>query len=113
LYPAQMELIQQRFAFVRRTLEAEMLQSKVKYLLEKSRDEFQAAQPGLDRKFADTLRELDEHLETVIRADEPTVLPEGNFDRLIQIGNVRYKDAAGENKPLLTHEEVRLLSIRQ
>jgi len=113
LYPAQMELIQQRFAFVRRTVESEMLESKVKYLLEKSRHEFQAERPRLDRRLADALRELDEYLETIIRADEPTVLPEGNFDRLIEIGNVRYKDASGETKPLLTPEEVRLLSIRQ
>ena len=40
LYPAQMELIQQRFGFVRRTLENEVLQSKVKYLLEKGREEY-------------------------------------------------------------------------
>lgn len=113
LYPAQMELIQQRFAFVRRTLETEILQSKVKYLLEKSRDEFLAAEPHLDRKLADALRELDGHLEAIILANEPTVLPEGNFGRLLDIGNLQYTDHAGDTKPLLTPDEIRLLSIRQ
>jgi HD-GYP domain-containing protein (c-di-GMP phosphodiesterase class II) len=113
LYPAQMELIQQRFGFVRRTLETEILQSKVNYLLEKSRNEFLAAEQHLDCKLADALRELDEHLEAILLANEPTVLPEGNFDRLLEIGNLQYKDYAGESKPLLTPDEIRLLSIRQ
>jgi HD-GYP domain-containing protein (c-di-GMP phosphodiesterase class II) len=113
LYPAQMELIQQRFGFVRRTLETEILRSKISYLLEKSRDEFHAAEPQLDRKLGDALRELDENMEAIILANEPTVLPEGNFDRLHEIADVQYKDLFGESRPLLTPEEVRLLSIRQ
>jgi HD-GYP domain-containing protein (c-di-GMP phosphodiesterase class II) len=113
LYPAQMELIQQRFAFVRRTLETEILKSKIRYLLEKSRNEYQAAEPQLDGKLLEALRELDEHMEAVILANEPTVLPEGNFERLQEIANVYYTDLSGETRPLLTPEEVRLLSIRQ
>jgi response regulator RpfG family c-di-GMP phosphodiesterase len=113
LYPAQMELIQQRFGFVRRTLETEILRSKIRYLLEKSRDEFDAAEPQLDCKLADALRELDEHMEAILLANEPTVLPEGNFDRLHEIADVQYTDLFGESRPLLTPEEVRLLSIRQ
>jgi HD-GYP domain-containing protein (c-di-GMP phosphodiesterase class II) len=113
LYPAQIELIQQRFGFVRRTLENEILQSKVKYLLEKSRQDFLEQVPRLDQKLADALRELDEHLEAILLANEPSVLPEGNFNRLLEIGNVQYVDPAGQLKPLLTPEEVRMLSIRQ
>ncbi|MGE5321494.1 MAG: HD domain-containing phosphohydrolase [Actinomycetota bacterium] len=113
LYPAQMELIQQRFAFVRSTLEKEVLSSKVRYLLEKSREEFMAAEPHLDRNVEDALRQLDEHLQAIVLANEPTVLPEGNFDRLLEIGKMHYSDLSGEIKPLLTPEEVRLLSIRQ
>jgi HD-GYP domain-containing protein (c-di-GMP phosphodiesterase class II) len=113
LYPAQIEVIRQRFAFVRRTLEAEILSSKVKYLLEKSREEFLAAAPDLDGKLADALRELDEHFSDVIRANQPSVLPEGNFDRLLDIARVQYRDLSGESKPLLTDEEIRLLSIPQ
>ncbi|HWG48527.1 MAG TPA: HD domain-containing phosphohydrolase [Candidatus Acidoferrales bacterium] len=113
LYPAQVEVIRQRFAFVRRTLEAEVLSSKVKYLLEKSREEFLAAEPRLDGQLADALRELDEHFKAVILANQPSVVPEGNFDRLLDIRNVQYRDLSGESKPLLSDEEVRLLSIPQ
>ena len=113
LYPSQLELIQQRFGFVRRTLENEILQAKVKYLLEKSREEFLKQEPVLDRKLADALRELDQHLQAILVANEPTVLPEGDFARLRDIAEVRYLDHSGQNKPLLTPEEVKMLSIRQ
>ena len=113
LYPSQMEVIQQRFGFVRRTLENEILQSKVKYLLEKSRDEFLVDAEHLDSKLSDALRELDDHLEAILAANEPTVLPEGDFDRLRAIAGIQYVDHAGERRPLLSPDEVKMLSIPQ
>jgi HD-GYP domain-containing protein (c-di-GMP phosphodiesterase class II) len=113
LYPEQMELIKQRFAFVKRTIENEILQSQVKYLLEKGREEFLAEQKNFDRKQADVVRELDHYLEAIIWANEPTVLPEGSFEHLVEISNVQYSDPDGKSRPLLTAEEVGLLSIRR
>jgi HD-GYP domain-containing protein (c-di-GMP phosphodiesterase class II) len=113
LYPSQLDLIQQRFEFVKRTLENEMLEEKVEYLLEKGREEFLQSQPRLDAKLADAIKELDEYFQTIINANEPTVLPEGNFERLLDIANVTYLDFNGASKPLLAENEVRLLSIRK
>ena len=113
LYPAQMELIKQRFAFVQRTLENEVLQSKVKYLLKKSREEFPSAEKDLDGKLAESLKEVDEYLEAVLRANEPSVVAEGSFQRLLEIAKVQYLDREGMAQPLLSGEEVRLLTIPQ
>jgi len=113
LYPAQMELIRQRFAFVRRTMENEILQAKVKYLLEKSREEFLASRPEFDRKLAEAVRQIDEYLKTIMTANEPSVLPEGNFQRLMEIGGVNYVDIDGSSRPLLSESEIHMLSIRQ
>jgi len=113
LYPEQLELIKQRFAFMKRTMESEILQSQVKYLLEKGRDEFLAALPAFDRKQAEILRELDQYLEAIIWANEPTVLPEGSFEHLQTISNIQYHDPEGKSRSLLTPEEMRLLSIRR
>ncbi len=113
LYPAQMELIQQRFGFVRRTLESEVLQSKVKYLLEKGREEYLASLDQFDKGLKEDLRHLDEYLQAIIWANEPTVLPEGDFGQLLQIANVTYTDPEGHKQPLLNPEELKLLSIRQ
>jgi HD-GYP domain-containing protein (c-di-GMP phosphodiesterase class II) len=113
LYPAQMELIKQRFGFVRRTLENEVLQSKIKYLLEKGREEYLASVPRFDGELQESLRHLDDYLEAIIWANEPTVLPEGDFGPLLKIANVTYSDSDGHQRPLLEQEEMKLLSIRQ
>jgi HD-GYP domain-containing protein (c-di-GMP phosphodiesterase class II) len=113
LYPEQLEMIKQRFGLVRRTLENETLQSKISYMLEKGREEFLAAQPEFDGELEDRLRELDEYIQAIVWANEPTVLPEGNFERLLEISNLHYEDLEGRKRPLLTHDEVQMLSIRK
>jgi HD-GYP domain-containing protein (c-di-GMP phosphodiesterase class II) len=113
LYPSQLELIKQRFDFVKRTLENETLQSKVDYLLAKGREEFLQSLPQFNAKLADAIGELDGYLQAIIRSNEPTVLPEGNFERLLGIAAVNYLDFDGQRRPLLHQDEVRLLSIRK
>ncbi len=111
LYPDKLELIKQRFDFVKRTLENEILQSKIDYLLEKGREEFLQSVTNFDSKLATAVGELDDYFQAIIRSNEPTVLPEGNFERLLSIAAVNYLDLEGRQKPLLTDDEVRVLSI--
>jgi len=113
LYPAQLDLIKQRFGFVRRTLESEVLQSRIQYLLEKGREEYLASQNHFDAGLKENLRHLDEYLQAIIWANEPTVLPEGDFGALLNIANVTYTDPDGQKQPLLNQQELKLLSIRQ
>lgn len=113
LYPAQTELIRQRFAFVRRTLENEVLQSKVKHLLEKGNKGFAALEKKLARRLGEQIRELDRFISVILAANEPSVLPEGDFSELLDIAGKKYPDLENREQPLLTEEEVRLLSIRQ
>jgi HD-GYP domain-containing protein (c-di-GMP phosphodiesterase class II) len=113
LYPAQMELIRQRFGYVKRTLENEGLRSRLNYLLEKGRDEFLASQREFDDNLAQVLAEMDGYLAAIIQDNEPTVLPEGSFERLTRIAGILYVDTDGASRPLLAPEELRLLSIRK
>lgn len=113
LYPAQLEVIRQRFGLMRRTLENETLRSKMQCLLEKGRERFLAEQSKLDGALAERLREIEEYAEAIIWANEPTVLPEGNFDLLEQIAQMHYQDLEGKKQPLLTPDEVQMLSIRK
>ncbi|HEY6352276.1 MAG TPA: HD domain-containing phosphohydrolase [Candidatus Angelobacter sp.] len=113
LYPAQLEMVQQRFSLVKRTLEKETLQSKIDYLLEKGREEFLKAQPDFDERLAGAVKELDQYFHHILTANEPTVLPGGDFQELSKIAEVHYLDVDNGRKPLLTQDEVRLLSIRK
>jgi response regulator RpfG family c-di-GMP phosphodiesterase len=49
----------------------------------------------------------------VLRANEPAVVAERGFEELVEVANVQYLDLAGNSSPLLTAEELRLLSIPQ
>jgi HD-GYP domain-containing protein (c-di-GMP phosphodiesterase class II) len=113
LYPAQLEVIKQRFGLVRRTLENENLKARMDYLFKNGREQFLAAQKDFDSRLAGQLLEVQEYAEAIIWANEPTVLPEGNFDRLLEIANLHYEDLDGTKRPVLTTDEVQMLSIRK
>ena len=113
LYPAQLDLIKQRFQFVKRSMESEVLKKRLSYVLEKSRDEYLQKSPEFDSELAAQVKELDEYLQIVLKADEPTVLPEGSFDSLLSIAARRFLDMDNVEIPLLNVDEVRLLSIRK
>ena len=113
LYPVQMDLIKQRFDFVKRTREVEALKRKLHHVLEAGREEFAKKSPELDAELARELKMLDDYLAVVIKSDEPTVLPEGSFGVLQDVAALKFLDLAGEERVLLTADEVRLLSIRK
>jgi len=47
------------------------------------------------------------------QSNEPTVLPEGDFQYLQELATRDYADLRGDKKPLLQPEEARILSIRK
>ncbi|MBI5831332.1 MAG: GAF domain-containing protein [Armatimonadetes bacterium] len=113
LYGHHLKLIEERFDFVRRTLEAEYNRRKLDLML---------VHPGMDmsQRFSeiDTAhrRELDvlnDYFDTILTANEPSVLAEGGFDRLAEVSARTYEDIYGNNRKLLSPEELQLLSIRR
>jgi HD-GYP domain-containing protein (c-di-GMP phosphodiesterase class II) len=113
LYPGQLELIKQRFAYARKALEHEQSERKLAYLLEKGRADFVSQQAKFQRELETELMQIDELLECILRSNEPTVLPGGNFARLTDLAARQFTDLSGRLRPLLAPQEVRLLSIDQ
>jgi HD-GYP domain-containing protein (c-di-GMP phosphodiesterase class II) len=113
LYPAQLELIKQRFHFVKRSMQVESLQKKLDYVLQKGREEYLARVGEFDGEVTDQLQEVDGYFATVLQSNEPTVMPGGNFERLLDIAARHFLDFDGADQSLLNTDEVRLLSIRK
>lgn len=111
LYPAQLALVQQRFDYVRKELEARMTRQKLEAALERSREEALTAIDFLDEEYKRRLTELDQYFQAILQANEPTVLPEGRFDQILEIARRTFFDPRGIEHPLLHPEEVRFLSI--
>jgi HD-GYP domain-containing protein (c-di-GMP phosphodiesterase class II) len=113
LYPAQMDVISSRFDFARRTLQAESSEKKLRCLSGKGRDEFLKMLPQFDAQLEHDLEELDSFMKFIRDFNEPSVLPEGTFEILSDIATKTFRGWDGSARPLVTPEEVRLLSIRK
>jgi len=116
LYPLQLETIRARFEFVMKAVENSANKRKLDYLLEHARDgragyeEFAAR---VDRETAEEMQRLQKDFAFVAQSNEPTVLPEGEFQYLQQLSQREFEDLRGERRLMLNAEEVRILSIRK
>jgi HD-GYP domain-containing protein (c-di-GMP phosphodiesterase class II) len=113
LYPLQLELVKERFAYVRKEMEWQQSERKLAYLLEKGREEFLSRQPEYQRELEEQLREVDEFLAFIVKCNEPTVLRNGNFKQLQDFAAREFVDSTGRHRFLLSDQELHLLSISQ
>ncbi len=111
LYPMQLHLVQQRFDYIRKELEASFSRQKMQTALEKSREIALAEIGVLDQEYEKQLGEIDDYMQFVLQVNEPTVLPEGKFDKLIEIARRTFRDPRGSERNYLNPDEVRYLSI--
>ncbi len=110
LYPAQLEIIRGRFRYLKLALQKHYTAEKVRYFLTATREQALRASQWLDEEFARRLQELDSYLEFIVKANEPTVLPQGGLEKLLEIAQLSYEED-GERIRYLEEDEVRLLSI--
>lgn len=111
LHPSQLEMLGHRFDYIRKALEAQTSQRKLQMFLDRSREQALEAIGALDQEHRRALAEIDDYFQFILKVNEPTVMPEGKFERLIDIARKKFTDPNGEEKPYLTTEEVRFLSI--
>jgi HD-GYP domain-containing protein (c-di-GMP phosphodiesterase class II) len=113
LYPAQLAVIGSRFDFARRCLQADRDERKLRCLLDEGREAYEAMLPLIEAEFDEQRKKLDRFAAIINDANEPSVLPEKTFEALKAIAERKFCGCDGAMHPLLTVEEVRLLSIRQ
>ena len=111
LYPLQLDLIKQRHHFVRRTAEREFWRKRAEFLETHGRKGYEPFLRTLEEEHAREIEVLDGFLDAVLNANEPTVLPAGRFEALLQLSRRSYEDPTGRPHPYLTEEEMRYLTI--
>ncbi len=111
LYAAQLELIKKRFLYIRKGLELEVFRKKLDHVLRNGNQGSEDLFTGLDNEHGHQIKTLDDFLGTIIAANEPTVLPQETSEKLVEIAGWSFEDPAGPAEPLLTPEELQLLSI--
>ncbi len=113
LYPLQLETLRNRFEFAMKTAENEANRRKLEYLLEHGREAFADFGTRTDEALREQLARMQKDFAFITKSNEPTVLPEGEFQYLQQLAEQEFGDMRGERRRLLNPEEVRILSIRK
>ena len=111
LYPVQIDLIAHRFDYLYMEMEASKEREKFRILMEMDRPEALARIAALEEEYRQRRAQMESGFQVILQSNEPTVLPEGKFDRLAEIARQTYRDPRGIEKPILTPEEVSYLSI--
>ena len=113
LYPAQLELLRQRFLFAKRTAYVELLRSKLELLLAQGGHAYNQGAQQADVQFQKYCSELDALWDYVLQSNAPSATGETVRARLAEAAARTYADLDGIPQPLITDEEIRLLSIPQ
>jgi HD-GYP domain-containing protein (c-di-GMP phosphodiesterase class II) len=111
LYPLQLEVVRQRFNFIRKEMEASMVRRKLQVYLERDRGDALQEIARLSEDFEQRQKTIDRYLEVIIDANEPTLLEHTHTRRLQEIAKQFFPDRQGVETPYLKPEEVGLLSI--
>jgi HD-GYP domain-containing protein (c-di-GMP phosphodiesterase class II) len=113
LYDEDRRAIQLRFAYIKKALEAEHAERKLRVALELSKDDVARRLAEIDAELGRKMDEVDDAWAFVNRANEPTLLDQGGFERLVEIARLTYLAADGELRPYLERDEVAALQIRR
>ncbi|HXI12614.1 MAG TPA: HD domain-containing phosphohydrolase [Thermoanaerobaculia bacterium] len=113
LYPLQLDVIRFRFEYVVKEVETRFTKMKLDHLLKHGPEGFQAVSEQLDHAMNDEIAALKNDFQFITQSNEPTVLPEGDFQYLQALGTREFEDGSGQRRPLLGPEEARILSIRK
>jgi len=111
LYPSQLELIRKRFLCIQKTLQLESYRRKLDHVLRQGNQGFEEIFAEIEGEESRALQNLDEFLQNILQANEPTVLPAKTSEKLVEIAGWNFTDPSGPTEPLLNPEELQLLSI--
>lgn len=108
LYPQELALIHTRILVMLQQYRAEFLEAKVA-LVESHAPVSELAL--LEKKYSDRCHELREAWEFIHRANEPSILQQGDFSRIVDISRMAYQDDQGQRLPLLTPQHIKALQV--
>ncbi|MBM2809977.1 MAG: hypothetical protein HW416_736 [Chloroflexi bacterium] len=111
LYDWQLDHVRLRFALARRALEARYAQDRLAAVLKSGPEGLAAVERPLGAALRQKLRELDESLATILLANEPSLLQQEAFERLVDITTHSYEDPDGNERPLIDSGELLSLSV--
>ncbi len=112
LYQFEMDNIHHRYEFIKKCIEVEYMQKKNNLLLAYGNKDAAEHMENIDSEMNRKLKELDNYFSVILKANEPTVLEEGHFEKLQEIGKINFNHKGGRIE-LLSPTEIQRLSIKR
>ncbi|HSS40194.1 MAG TPA: HD domain-containing phosphohydrolase, partial [Polyangia bacterium] len=113
LYDEDRRAIQLRFAYIKKALQLEHAERKLRVALAPAKEDVPRSLAEIDAELGRQLDQVDDVWAFVNRANEPTLLDQGGFERLVEIARLTYLGIDGEPRPYLEPDEVAALQIRR
>ncbi|WP_375767771.1 GAF domain-containing protein [Archangium gephyra] len=111
LYPHEMEGLRSRFQLARKDLQLQSYRRRLAAVKLRGVHHMVEIDAEEDERLLKELKYLDEVLEFVLTCNRPTVLAQGNFERLKELRHLRFQDSFDQERPLLLDKEIHSLSI--
>jgi len=113
LYAPDLEIIRNRFGYLLQRSDLEFERDRANFVLAHGTSRYDSELLRLERERAERRSELLAFLDSIVQANEPTVMPEGSFDALHDINRRTFVDFEGRERPLLEDHELQFLMIRK
>jgi response regulator RpfG family c-di-GMP phosphodiesterase len=113
LYPWDLDIIRHRFAYLLQAADLQYERERANYLATHGESGYGKAAQELNEIRRMRRDELQKFLDSIVSANEPSLMPDGTFDELRGINQHKYIDFDGVERPLLRDEELRFLMIRK
>lgn len=106
LYPLELENIWWRIEYEKKNV---LLRAILKKTKAKSEEEILK----IEEEAKENIKKLNEIYEKISKANEPAILPEGDFNFLQNLRNFYYESPKNGLKPILEEKEISILSVRK
>ena len=111
LYPEELAILQARFQVARKDVQLQSYRRRLDAVAVRGHAALAEIHAEEEARLTEELGRLDGAMEFVLTCNKPTVLAQGGFERLAELGERTFEDAHGAVQPLLLASELQSLSI--
>ncbi len=113
LYPLEIDIIKQRFDFIKKSLEKDYTERKSQYFKKEIKDRDIEYIQSLDTELRRETEKMNRYFSIIKSSDEPSILPEESSAELAKLINKKYVDKQGKEIIILSEREFHFLSIKK
>ncbi len=111
LYPEELELLKLRYDYLKKSIISDFAFKKIELLKSTAKSERAEEEYRLDKELNQKLTELNDYLNIILAANEPTVLEENKGKIISDLVGKTYTTSENEVIPYLTDDEAKALTV--